>query len=42
MTKYLKIMKVMMTHFEECSVEYVPSEKKAKADAFLSLHHPKL
>ena len=33
MVKYLRLVKAMMTQFEECQVEYVPREENTKADA---------
>ena len=31
--KYLKIVRAMRTHFEECTMEHIPREKNIKDDA---------
>ena len=33
MMKYLRIVRAMRTHFEECTMEHIPREKNIKADA---------
>ena len=33
MSKYLKLVKAIMTQFDECHVEHIPREENAKADA---------
>ena len=33
MIKYLKRIKDMRTHFEECAIEHIPREKNIKANA---------
>ena len=33
MIKYLRLVKALMTQFEECSVEHIPREQNMKADA---------
>ena len=33
MMKYLRIIRAMRTHFEECTKEHIPREKNIKVDA---------
>ena len=31
--KYLRIVRAIRTHFEECTIEHIPRQKNIKADA---------
>ena len=33
MAKYVRLVRVVMTQFDECHVEHIPREENAKADA---------
>ena len=33
MMKYLRIVRAMRTHFEECTMEHIPREKNIRDDA---------